>query len=210
MNELDSYVKEVGSWIPTTERKKRILNVLRGEVTEAMTESGLSPEEAYGKPYDTAKNLCKGQEWVSKPANYRIRAKAYLIDMLIIVGAVLISWLWWFPSIYLPSTRGEISEGYMLMILILFLIPYSFLWMLGYPTILEKVFSTTLGKRLYGLYVYDESGVRLTWSQAFRRNVTKTQPIILMNELENNPRFQHGRDLQVKTVVVIRKRISKT
>jgi hypothetical protein len=73
LNELDSYLKEVGSWIPFTERKKRILSVLRGEVAEAMTESGLSPEEAYGKPYDTAKNLCKGQEWVSKPANYRIR-----------------------------------------------------------------------------------------------------------------------------------------
>jgi uncharacterized RDD family membrane protein YckC len=130
--------------------------------------------------------------------------------MLIIFGAVLISWLWWFRSIYLPSTRGEISEGHMLMILLLFLIPYSFLWMLGYPTILEKVFSTTLGKRLYGLYVYDESGVRLTWSQAFRRNLTKIQPIILMNELENNPRFQHGRDLHVNTVVVIRKRTSKT
>ncbi|MFX0065500.1 MAG: RDD family protein [Candidatus Hermodarchaeota archaeon] len=60
---------------------------------------------------------------------------------------------------------------------------------------LEKVFSTTLGKRLYGLYVYDDSEVRLTWSQAFRRNLTKTPPILLMNELENNPRFQHGRDL---------------
>lgn len=210
MNELNSYVKEVGSWIPSTEQKKRILEVLRGEAAEAMTESGLSPEEAYGKPYETAKNLCKGQEWVSKPANYRIRAKAYLIDMLIIFGVVLISWLWWFSSIYVPSTRGEISEGYMLMILFLFLVPYSFLWMFGYPTILEKVFSTTLGKRLYGLYVYDESGVRLTWSQAFRRNLTKIQPILLMNELENNPRFQHGRDLQAKTVVVMRRKGSKT
>ncbi|MFX0067087.1 MAG: RDD family protein [Candidatus Hermodarchaeota archaeon] len=205
---MDSYLKEVGSWIPATEQKKRILKVLRGEVAEAMTESGLSPEVAYGKPYETAKNLCRGQEWVSKPADYRIRAKAYFIDMLIIIGAVSISWVWWYFDIFVPSNRGEISKGYMLIILILFLGPYTFLWMYGYPTVLEKAFSTTLGKWLYGLYVYDESGVRLTWSQAFRRNLTKYELLILMNDLENNPRFQHGRDLQSKTVVVIRRKSS--
>lgn len=74
MNELDSYIKEVGSWIPSTEQKERILKILRSETTEAMEESGSSPERAYGKPYETAKNLCKGQKWVSTPANYRIRA----------------------------------------------------------------------------------------------------------------------------------------
>jgi uncharacterized RDD family membrane protein YckC len=137
-------------------------------------------------------------------------AYAYLIDMLIIVGAVLIAWWWWFSSVYLPSSRGEISESNMLMILLCFLLLYSFLWMFGYPAILEKTFSTTLGKWLFNIYVYDESGVRLTWSQAIRRNFIKTLPILLISELENNPKFQHGRDLQLKTVVVIRKRTSNT
>ena len=46
-------------------------------------------------------------------------------------------------------------------------------FMLIYFIVSEQSASTTLGKRLLNLKVVDESGIKITWTQSFIRNVTK-------------------------------------
>ena len=50
----------------------------------------------------------------------------------------------------------------------------ALLVILSYFTLLEEYFATTVGKKVLGLRVVDESGIRITWSQAILRNLTKT------------------------------------
>ena len=60
-------------------------------------------------------------------------------------------------------------------------IPYGFLFaflplfgfLLSYFILLEQTYSATLGKRILGLSVVDESGIRISWSQSILRNFTK-------------------------------------
>jgi uncharacterized RDD family membrane protein YckC len=49
----------------------------------------------------------------------------------------------------------------------------SLLFILSYFIIFETYYSTTLGKKILGLIVTDESGIRITLSQSFIRNFTK-------------------------------------
>jgi uncharacterized RDD family membrane protein YckC len=46
-------------------------------------------------------------------------------------------------------------------------------FILGYFIFFERTYSTTPGKRLLGLTVVDESGIKITWTQSFIRNFTK-------------------------------------
>jgi uncharacterized RDD family membrane protein YckC len=43
--------------------------------------------------------------------------------------------------------------------------------------IFEGLYSTTIGKRLLGLVVVDNSGIKITWKQSFLRNISKLNPL---------------------------------
>jgi uncharacterized RDD family membrane protein YckC len=73
--------------------------------------------------------------------------------------------------------------------------------------ITERYFSTTLGKKLLGLIVSDHSGIRITWSQAITRNLSKAIPGLILPELIirkyiETDKFQRPLDRVAETIVV--------
>ncbi|MFX1512450.1 MAG: RDD family protein [Promethearchaeota archaeon] len=182
---INSYIDEVGYWLLlSNEQKKESLDYLRNDIEEAIQDSGSSNlVSEFGHPYEVAKNLSKSQNRVKKCANYKVRSFAFLIDYCLIVILVLIGLLPWLYVVGYPYEQGEVSFFYFLFTLFIYLIPYTILCTLGYWVLFEKITSSTPGKSLFGLIVCDESGVRLTWTQALIRNLTKSQFEFILLEI---------------------------
>ncbi len=161
---------------------------------------------AFGDPYEVAKSISQGQDWGTIRADYRPRIWAFLFDQLIIIGAILVGFALWIYGTLIPALLAHYP--YLLIFLSgLFLVfPYGIFWIYGYFVVCEKIFSKTLGKRLFGLSVYDESGIRITWSQALIRNITKAEAALLLLELViaryKNKDYQRLLDSVANTIVV--------
>ncbi|MFW9992292.1 MAG: RDD family protein [Candidatus Odinarchaeota archaeon] len=217
---IESYVQEISYWLPYPEqRKRKILERLKVEIMEAVQDTGESdPVVAFGDPYQVAKDLSSGQDWDTERASYADRVIAYLVDVFIQAIGIMLGTIIWVMAVigpYLFTGDQDLSRSQIpavLLTLFFILIPYVLLWEWGYFILFEKVLSRTPGKALLGLTVCDESGVRLTWSQAIMRNLSKLQSSILLVEViigiaqEND--FQRPLDIVAKTIV-IRKRFRK-
>jgi uncharacterized RDD family membrane protein YckC len=190
---LTSYIEEIDSWLPyPKEKKKQLLENLREEVGEAIQDTGnFNPVIAYGDPYQIAKALSLSQDWGIKPAGWGIRTFAFMIDIILIVGCCLAYLIFGLIVIFridlnqaltintlgeaFDQLRSDLDLGVFLIlaILLLFYALGAALIYSAYFVILEKVYSTTIGKRILGLLVVDKSGIRLTWKQVILRNFTK-------------------------------------
>ena len=172
---IDGYIWEVSNLLPyPDEVKGPVLENLKKDVQDAMGEDRRPPTKVFGTPINVAKNISLAQNWGMNSASWYQRLFAFVID-LSITGAFFL--LFGFISLVihdfdidqvkLPLYNMDIPLGF----LFAFLPIFGFL--LSYFIILEQTYSTTLGKRLLGLTVVDESGIRISWNQSILRNFTK-------------------------------------
>ncbi len=232
-NELvESYIQKINSWLPQPkELLNRHLANLKEEVLEAIQDSGNpNPEVAYGDSYEIAKGVSLSQDWGLKPASWRLRFLAFVVDILLIVGACLAYLIFGLVVFFRINIQqalniNEFSEALDLLRSNLEIIPFLvsgfFLLFYGlgaivlysaYFVVLEKSYSGTIGKKLLGLLVVDISGVRLTWKQSIVRNFTKLPGIIeflpfdiilgMLKMDRGHGESQKGTDFLAETIVV--------
>lgn len=208
MNLIEKYIQKVDDWLPyPMDLKRKLLENLRYDVLEVLNDTEeKDPVVAFGDPYTVAKSISKGQDWGTVRVDYRTRFWAFLIDQLIINVAMVIGVAWWIYGVIIPSLEVPSSFLFAFFSGLFLLMPYTFFWIYGYFVVFEKMFSRTPGKRLLGLSVYDESGVRLTWSQALTRNITKAEIVLLLIELlisqYKDTDYQRLLDSVANTIVV--------
>ncbi len=173
LDPIDGYIKEIGAFLPYPEKRKiPVLEELRKDVQDAMGSEKRPPSVVFGSPIEVAKNLSIAQDWGTKPAGWGTRGLASIIDFAATLGIFII-----FVIAQLVLSDFQIDEIRWHTMEI----PFDFLFvgipivgfMLGYFIVLEKTYSTTIGKRLLGLIVVDESGINITWTQSLIRNFTK-------------------------------------
>lgn len=173
LDPIDGYIKEIGAFLPYPEKRKiPVLEELRKDVQDAMGSEKRPPSVVFGSPIEVAKNLSTAQDWGTKPAGWGTRFIAYIIDIASLMAVFAVFFL--FQLILVDFQIDEIKWHTMR-------IPFGFLFfgipmvgfILGYFIVLEKTYSKTIGKRLLGLIVVDESGINITWTQSLIRNFTK-------------------------------------
>jgi uncharacterized RDD family membrane protein YckC len=104
-----------------------------------------------------------------------------------------------------------LTQGIIVLILLLFFLGVCILTILSYEIVSERVFSKTIGKKVLGLMVVDQSGIRITWTQAVIRNLSKIFELLLLDVAlgmileKQNPKKtqkQRGMDILAETIVV--------
>ncbi|UCG04200.1 MAG: RDD family protein [Candidatus Heimdallarchaeota archaeon] len=173
LDPIDGYIREISSLLPYPETLKTpVLEELKRDVQDAMGTEKRPPSVVFGSPIDVAKNLSIAQNWGTRSASWGTRFIAFIIDMASLFGVYAIFFI--FQLILVDFHIDEIRWYEMR-------IPFGFLFVgipmvifiLVYFIIAERTFSTTLGKKLLGLIVVDESGINITWTQSLIRNTTK-------------------------------------
>lgn len=229
---LESYMQKIDDWLPYQgEKKNRLLENTRAEVIEAIQDTGnFDPVLAYGDPYEIAKGLSLGQDWDRIPAGWGIRVFAFMIDAILVVSICLAYLIFGFVIIFrIDITQAlmisELSEAFeilrsdldlgtflILAIVLLFYVLGAVLIYSAYFLTLEKVYSTTIGKKILGLQVVDNSGIRMTWKQSVIRNFTKLPGIIeflpfdiilgMLKMERGQGEYQKATDILAETFVV--------
>ena len=96
----------------------------------------------------------------------------FLVLMLLSIGSIPLAFMMVFlPELDDPSTLTFFTQ-------ILFVL-FSF----GYFVILERVTSTTIGKKLYSLEISEKSEPWITYKQALIRNLSKIRPELILIDL---------------------------
>lgn len=104
-----------------------------------------------------------------------------------------------------------LTQGIIVLILLLFFLGSCIFFLAAYEVILERIFSQTIGKKVLGLMVVDQSGIRITWTQAVIRNLSKIFDLLLLDVVlgmileKQNPektQKQRGMDILAETIVV--------
>lgn len=240
-NNLDQYIDEVRGFLPYPRIKtKDALDELRIDVQAALDDSSIkNPSSVFGSPRDVAKNISRSREWGIKRAGWIKRLIAFLIDAMIQMGSAMLFFILGFFFLFsLFMSPEEISllfadliaeeesflnlglnifESLLFFTFFTFLAITSIVILFCYNILLERSFSTTIGKKIFGLIVVDESGIRITWKQAIIRNLTKTfisiefliLDVILGIGLERQDsektKKQRSLDVLAETIVVINK-----
>ena len=228
---ISSYIQEIDRLLPySKEIKKPILKELRQEVQDTLLTDNRPLNLVYGSPHEVAKNLSVSQDWGTKPARWDIRTLAFAIDAILIVSICLTYLiigfiiflgidLWQFLTFNGLDDAFELLQQNLELGSFLLLASLVLLYSLGagiiysaYFIVFEKVFSATIGKKLFGLLAVDSSGIRLTWKQSIVRNFTKLPGIaeflvfdiilgMLMNE-KGQGEYQKATDILAETIVV--------
>ncbi len=170
---IDGYIKEINDLLPYPNNQKTpVLEELRKDVLDAMRAEKRPPSVVFGSPKEVAKNISFARDWGYKNASWPTRFLAFAIDILITMGVVGI-----FAIIRILTSDAEMTYWYFwhkdFSFGFLFIVIPVVAFLLSYFVIMEKSYSTTIGKRLLGLTVVDESGIRITWTQSLIRNFTK-------------------------------------
>ncbi|MFX0204957.1 MAG: RDD family protein [Candidatus Hodarchaeota archaeon] len=174
LDPIDSYIKEISALLPYSEKRKTlVLKELRRDVQDAIGADKRPPSVVFGSVHEVAKNLSVAQDWGTKPAHWSTRALAFIVDYSLIVTIALIVTVLNFIVTDLSIKDIRLYHDMDIPFAFLFISIPFIIFMLSYFIFLEKTYSTTLGKRLLKLMVVDESGVRIDWTQAVLRNITK-------------------------------------
>ncbi len=173
MDPIDGYIKEISDLLPYPNNQKTpVLEELRKDVQDAMESEKRPPSVVFGSPIEVAKNISFAQDWGYKNASWLVRFVAFIIDIILTLG-VFVS----FAVLRFLISESEMTYWYLwhkdFTFGFLFVSIPVIAFLLSYFVIMEKSYSTTLGKRLLGLTVVDESGIRITWNQSLIRNFTK-------------------------------------
>ena len=174
---IAGYIREVSVLLPYPEALKApVLEELKKDVQDALESEKRPPSVVFGSPIEVAKNVSLAQSWGIRSASWGTRLLAFIIDMVSLLAVFVIFFL--FQLILVDFQIDEIRWYAMR-------IPFGFLFagipmvifILSYFIIAERTFSTTLGKKMLGLIVVDESGIQINWTQSLIRNFTKV-PIL--------------------------------
>ena len=177
MDSIDGYIREISDLLPyPSNQKTPVLEELRKDVVDAMESEKRPPSVVFGSPMEVAKNISFAQDWGYENGSWLIRFAAFIIDISIFIGVFGI-----FAVLRFLISDNEMTYWYFwhkdFTFGFLFISIPIIAFILSYFIIMEKSYSTTLGKRLLGLTVVDESGIRITWTQSLIRNFTKV-PIL--------------------------------
>jgi uncharacterized RDD family membrane protein YckC len=173
LDPIDRYMKEINKLLPYPDSKKEpILTELKKDVRDAMGSDKRPPSVVYGSPKEVAINISIAQDWETKTAGWGKRTLAFIIDFSLLSFILLL--FIFYPLLTVLERPAELSDRIIFIagMNLLIGIP-SLLFILGYFIISETYYSTTLGKKIFGLIVTDESGIRITISQSLIRNFTK-------------------------------------
>ncbi|MHA2226239.1 MAG: RDD family protein [Candidatus Hodarchaeales archaeon] len=228
---ISSYIQEIDRLLPYSKEKKiPILKELRQEVQDTLQTDNRAPNIVYGSPHEVARNLSVSQDWGTTPAGWGIRAFAFIIDTILVAsiclaylifGLVLIFRIDFTQALMISDLseafdilRSDLNLGSFLLlaVVLLFYVLGAVLIYSAYFVVLEKTYSTTIGKIFLGMRVVDVSGIKLTWKQAIVRNFTKLPGIaeflpfdiilgMLMNE-RGQGEYQKATDILAETIVV--------
>ncbi len=173
-NSILGYIKSISKLLPYSESQKApVLLELQEDVRIAMESSDKRPPSVvFGVPTEVARNISISYDWGTTPARWTIRVLASIIDFSIIIGLFV---FFGFTRIILSDFQLDALKWHDLNI------PFGFFFIsipifgfiLVYFIVCEYVYSTTIGKKILGLLVVDESGIKITWTQSFIRNITK-------------------------------------
>ncbi|MHA1990873.1 MAG: RDD family protein [Candidatus Hodarchaeales archaeon] len=199
---INEYIKQIDRLLPySSEIKEEKLSELRTDIKTALEGSDNDDiNVVFGDYREVAKNFSKGQDWGTESAGWGIRLAAWIIDVTIFLGAVLLLFLGGLfiilTAFFTPEERnqiiGDLFSGKVINLgdvkLIEGILPVE-LWLLfisgftlisiivafaiTYFFVQEGLYSTTIGKKLFKLIAVDKSGIKLTWQQAILRNLTK-------------------------------------
>lgn len=178
---IESYIGQIDKLLPyPRERKAKALKNLQLDVEEEMNESGKkNPSLVFGLPREVAKDISLSQDWGTRKAGFLIRSIPFMVDS--VISTILAIGLGFFlPALaysffdptFFNRTKDTLTAGTAFFLIL----SLSLCIWCGYPIILEGLFSATIGKRLLGLRVIDTSGIKITWTQAFVRNISKLFP----------------------------------
>ena len=243
VEKVEDFVAKVSILLPyKKQEKEQALQNLLEDIQEAMKETKeTDPSIVFGNPRDVAKDLSRSQDWGTEPAGFFKRTVAFIIDFAIIaifhpatilallMVAILLNNRWdefateltrMFETIFDPSNPILLLISLLVWITIclsigLFPLVSGTCYFVGF----EGKFSTTLGKRIMGLKVVDESGTKLSWKQAFVRNLSKIGTFlelefvlfdVLIGVLMQKAEKRRALDLLVETVVVQRKKTTRS
>jgi len=167
------YIKEIDVLLPYPDDKKIfVLKQLKTDVQDAMGSDKRPPSVVFGSPKEVAINLSLAQDWGIIKASWKLRIFAFFIDFFILSSLLLIFVI--IPIFYLFQDPINTVDKKILFLGLNILVGIpTLIFIISYFTILEKIYSSTIGKKIFGLKVVDETGIRLTWSQALIRNITK-------------------------------------
>ncbi|MFX1534806.1 MAG: RDD family protein [Promethearchaeota archaeon] len=220
---LDPYMERINRLLPHKKAVKQpILEALREEVMDALTDAGSNdPTTVYGAPRDVAKNLSLGQDWGVR-ASFKRRTVAYSLDVLtcfvlLFVPGIILTFI--FIELLVPGITPLLLEVIFdtptpwivvsMFIILIFNMQFLLTTFLSpiYFILLERLFATTLAKRILGLKVCDASGIRITLKQSIIRNFSKLSPLLLVLDVligRYMKKEEHQRvlDLFAETIVL--------
>ena len=183
--ELQAKINNVDKLLPYPKSlKKNLINNYVQDINEEINESNKIPSDLLINPRKVAEQLAKSQEWPIKNASLTKRFLAFIIDLPFSLMIGLIIWILFYQVLVLYDRNFFTTTRATPIALTLFIIQIS-IWLYGflfYPLLFEGLFSTTIGKMLVGIIVIDDNGLKITWTQALIRSITKLFPLLLLFE----------------------------
>ena len=178
------------------------MSLLALDIEEAVHDTpSKDPDEIFGRPLDVAKRFAQSYEWNTIQGEFRIRTFAYITDLFVSLNIglfwfMIITICFWNIKAYIDNvilSSGSGSYSLLDLDLLILEIPFVFLLLLawvitfGHSMFTEKIFSTTLGKKICNIIVCDQTRIRITWEQGLIRNLTKIIPGLLLFEILLTP-----------------------
>jgi uncharacterized RDD family membrane protein YckC len=212
---IDNYLTEVQNRLPYTAKlKNQVIDDFKADVFTAYEhqESWVSPTNIFGYSDEAARNIAASVDWNTTPAGWWRRILAFTIDSLLLFSIYILLFI-----AFGLTLNGKLEENgesnlvdivFGITILILFV---GFLMAIaaGYWIAAEKIYGKTPGKKLFGLIVVDQSGIKMNWEQSIVRNLTKIVGEFLFFDfllgvvMENDPdKSQRAMDVLAKTEVL--------
>ncbi|MHA1911945.1 MAG: RDD family protein [Candidatus Kariarchaeaceae archaeon] len=185
-NRVELYLKDIEKYLPYGKEKN---NELLDQVREDLLESQdieTDPRIVYGEPRTVARNIASLKVAELETAGWVKRFFAFSIDMILATFTAILLLI---PAFYIfpdleeqvkhleNNTLGSINNTAVLVGLIFFILYMItiFAFCASYIIWVEKIYATSIGKKLFGFRVIDETGIKITWKQSFIRNISKLQ-----------------------------------
>jgi len=115
------YIDQIDKLLPYSKLSKApILKELGLDVAEAVADANQkNPSLVFGLPREVAKNISISQDWNTTEAGFRIRLLAYVIDLLVSIGAVTLILM--LPVLFIILNQDTLDSTTIIIALILFI-----------------------------------------------------------------------------------------
>lgn len=180
MNEVEVYIEQVVGKLLDPELQNQVAMDLRSHIAERV-ERGSSVAEAIrqlGDPAALAESYLAAVPLRSAPLGRRAAAK--LVDLLYLYGLPLAVVA---AGALVGVPTAESAGNLFPVVFWVTLLGFTLLGCVLYPMIAEHRTGQTLGKRLFGLRVVTESGMRIRFGQAFLRQLPLFLQIFMVDAL---------------------------